>query len=628
MSWITGPHRRKLRIVLSVVIGVAFLLWGGCEWLVSTAHSKLKQRLADRGLTLTASSQSWSIWGGITLKGAALRRMSPGNEPLIEFSGLHVGVLWRDAWRARSAVTGWSAEEATLTLTDAQGEVSFQHFTTAFTVRDDTIEIARLETRNGSSAFALAGQIITAAATETAADQAFTLDLTTLRAVLAELAVKTGASPFAISGTFALDLRPSPVTWSADLRGAGKQIEWRAVPVQEAEMTARLSQAEFKLSSHITFAQGSAQFKLTRSDWDQSPLIIEGTLTDGAGRSDEFKGQHEGSSGTLTIARLSGSANLLELAHNVPSIAAVLPASVKVSTFPDIVAEKWVFHAGAHPPDWTLESLQVRKAAALTVTVRNHPVNVDHLTGRLSYHHRTWKFEELKGQMFGGHFALDGSYDGSILNKANVTIQTMQLGQLAPWLGKLPASLEHADLSLIYRGDICNEPGNSSGTGSVALTHAPVIHVPLLDQAYTLFPKIIPHESHSGVGEVTARFAMTKGMATLEPMKAIGESVIVTARGTIDLNKRVVNGHARANLRGIEGVVLAPVSVLFLEMKVTGPLDDIRVAPAGPLGMAKEFAVESAHLSSTVLREALVLPFEALGLFHDEEKTKKTPKQH
>lgn len=627
MSWITSPHLRKLRIALIAVIGTTLLLWGGYEWLVDTAQARLKQRLADRGLSLTASSQTWSIWGGITLHDAALRRLSPGNEPLIEISALHVDVVWKDAWRARSAVTSWRAEDATLTLTDEQGAVSFQHLTTDFIVREDAIDITRLDANNGPTAFALAGQILTAGATDASADKTLKLDLKPLRGVLATLVIKTSTSPFAISGTFALDLRPSPVTWSADLRGAGKQLEWRGVPVQEAEIKAQLSQELLKLSAGITFAQGTAQFELTRSDWGQSPLILEGTLTDSAGRSDKFKGQHEGGAGTLTITRLSGNANLLELARNVPSVAASLPAGVEVTTFPDIIAQNFVLHAGAHPPEWTLESLQVRKAAALTVIVRNHPVKVEHLTGGLAYDHRTWRFEDFKGQMLGGHFTLEGSYDGRNLRKAHVTVQTMQLGQLKPWLGKIPASLDDADLSLNYRGAISNDPVNSTGTGTVALTHAPVVHVPLLDQAYTLFPKIIPHEHHSGVGEIEVEFSMTKGMATLEPMKARGESVVITARGTLDLNKRVVSGRARANLRGVAGVVLSPVSVLFLEMKVTGPLDDIRVSPMGPLGAAKTVVVEGAKLSSTVVREALTLPFEALGMFQDEEKSQKSSKE-
>ncbi|WP_294397935.1 hypothetical protein [Prosthecobacter sp.] len=57
----------------------------------------------------------------------------------------------------------------------------------------------------------------------------------------------------------------------------------------------------------------------------------------------------------------------------------------------------------------------------------------------------------------------------------------------------------------------------------------------------------------------------------------------------IDLNKHVVDGHARANLRGIAGVVLSPVSVRCL---------------------------------------SLALPFEALGLLQDEERPKKRLNQH
>lgn len=628
MSWITSPRRRLLRILLCAVIGISLLLWGGCEWLVSTAQSRLRQRLADRGLSLTASSQTWSIWGGITLKKAVLGHLAPGGKPLIEFSALHVGVLWQDVWRTRSAVTSWRSKDATLTLTDEQGAVSFQHFTTRFTLRDDSIDIARLDTVNGPMAFTLAGQILTAASTAASPDTAFTLDLTPLRAVFATLAIKTRASPFHISGTFALDLRASPAAWSADLHGAGSQLEWHDVPVQAAEITAQLSQAQLTLSSHITFAHGSAQVGLTRSDWGKSPLILNGTLSDSAGRADEFKGQHDGSSGTLTIARISGSANLLELARNVPSVAASLPASVTVTTFPDIIAENFVLHADDHPPEWMLTSLHVRKAADVTVIVREHPVNVAHLTGSLSYHHRTWKFEDVKGRMFGGRFTLNGSYDGRILSQADVTLQTMQLGQLAPWVGKLPASLDSANLSLIYHGAISNDPLNSTGSGTVTLAHAPIVHVPLLDQAYTLFPKIIPHEHSSGVGEVEAKFSMSHGIATVEPMKVRGAAVIVTARGTIDLNKRVVEGHARANLHGFGGVLLSPVSVLFLEMKVTGPLDDIRVSPLGILGAAKTVVVASAKLSSTVLREALALPFEALGMFQDDDRPRKAPGQH
>ena len=162
---------------------------------------------------------------------------------------------------------------------------------------------------------------------------------------------------------------------------------------------------------------------------------------------------------------------------------------------------------------------------------------------------------------------------------------------------------------------MCNEPIHSTGGGSLALIHTPVVHVPLLDQAYHLFPKIIPREHPEDMGEVEADFTMTKGIATIEKMKAIGQSVVVTASGKVDFNHRQVDGHARANLRGLAGVALSPVSVLLMEMKVSGPFDDISVSPLGAFGAAKTVVTGTAKLSSGVLREGLSLPFEALGMF-------------
>lgn len=73
----------------------------------------------------------------------------------------------------------------------------------------------------------------------------------------------------------------------------------------------------------------------------------------------------------------------------------------------------------------------------------------------------------------------------------------------------------------------------------------------------------------------------------VEPMKVLGLSIVVTARGTVDLNKRTVEGHGRANVRGVVGVVIAPIRVAFMEMQVQGPFDDIKVAPLGLIGAAK-----------------------------------------
>ncbi|OYW71986.1 MAG: hypothetical protein B7Z37_26185 [Verrucomicrobia bacterium 12-59-8] len=74
---------------------------------------------------------------------------------------------------------------------------------------------------------------------------------------------------------------------------------------------------------------------------------------------------------------------------------------------------------------------------------------------------------------------------------------------------------------------------------------------------------------------------------TTLPGKKLGQSIVVTARGTVDLNKRTMEGHGRANVRGIVGVIISPISVVFMEMQVKGPFDDIKVAPLGLIGAAK-----------------------------------------
>jgi hypothetical protein len=259
--------------------------------------------------------------------------------------------------------------------------------------------------------------------------------------------------------------------------------------------------------------------------------------------------------------------------------------------------------------------MRIRSAADLVVTVREHPLVIEHLQGGVSYDHRAWHFHDLKGRMLGGSFALTAIYDGKKLSDADVALQSLHLDTLSPWVGKLNAKLEDAQMTLTYRGVIGDDPSNSTGTGKLDLVDAPIVHVPLLDQAYQIFPKILHHERLHGTEEVRARFIMTKGVAMVESMKVLGQSIVVTARGTVNLNKRTVEGHGRANVRGVVGVIIAPISVAFMEMQVQGPFDDIKVAPLGLIGVAKSVLKNAAKLSCLVLREGVSVPFEALGMF-------------
>jgi hypothetical protein len=557
-----------------IVMGVlVVVLFGGYHWLVSTAQSTLRQRLTDRGLNLTSSSESWSLLGGVTLNNAALCGL-PDNEPLIEISALHVDILWREVWKTRKAVTRWHITDGTLTLHDADGAVSFQHFTTDLSVQDDKIEIAQLDTVNGPVSIAVTGQIITAKASPADTPhqtEAFKLRLKPVRAVMDMLNFKPGGGTFAITGGFTVDLQPAAVQWTANLHGSGTKLELHGVPMKEAEVDAQISQSVLKLTSKIAFAKGSADLEASLAGWQDQPLLLSGTLIDTAGRKDTFKGQRVSKNDTLTISRLSGDANLLELAQNIPVLAAGLPKDVKVTTFPDIIAEDFVFHAGAHPPEWTLGSMSIRSAAALVVTVREHPLVITQLQGSVSYDHRAWYFKGLRGRLLGGGFALTASYDGKKLS-GDVALQTLHLDTLTPWVGKLSAKLEDAQLTLNYHGVIGNDPSNSTGTGTFDLTHAPIVHVPLLDQAYQLFPKILNREKRHDTAEVRVKFVMSKGVAMVEPMKVLGQSVVVTARGTVDLNKRTVDGHGRANVRGIVGVIISPISSRSWRCEFAAPL--------------------------------------------------------
>lgn len=613
------PRHRRLRwalVSLAVIVAVGLI---GYHALLSAGQKELKQQLAARGLSLESSSEWWSFLGGIVLKDASLRHLDDAHQPLIEFGALKVGVLWGEFLRQHKVATRWQADDVDLTLTDADGGISIDHFTLDCEVRGNRIAITRLNANHDALRFVLSGQIITAAATKEPPGP-IALDLKPLREVFAAIGIKAGTGPFTIEGDLAMDLSQTPSTWKASLHGTGKQVEWRGLPLQEADLKAQLGDTGLVLTGGLKFSQGSATLAVNRDGWQAEPLLLEGKLTDSSGRSDSFKGRHLADKGTLTIARLEGNANLLELAHNVPAMAAQLPEHVHVTTFPDLVATGFVLHTGGKEMDWSLAGLQLRSPAALAVMVRDHPVKIDELTGHLSYDQHTLQMEKVKGRLLGGEFALAATYDGSKLSDANISIREVHLAQLSPWAGKLSSGLDDSELSLTYQGAICNEPIHSTGGGSLALTHTPVVHVPLLDQAYILFPKIIPREHPEGMGEVAVDFTMNKGIATIEKMKALGQSVVVTAKGKVDLNHRQVDGTARANLRGIAGVALSPISVVLMEMKVSGPFDDISVSLLGAFGAAKTVITSTTKLSTGVLREGLSLPFEALGMFQKDKQ--------
>lgn len=619
-----SPSPGRWRGWLIALAALMVVLGGGYVWLIHAAKEKLRQGLAERGLFLKTRHQTWSLWGGITLKEAVLCQLSGHQKPLLAISALQVDLLWREAWQAKAAVSRWRTQDATLTLSNAAGAETLTRFSTDFILRKATIDLTRLDASHGAVNAAVTGQILLAAAGPAPAGP-FQINLKPLRAGLEILRVRPDTGSFNIAGSFLVDLRNPASVWNSELRGTGQQVEWRGLPMRTTVIDAQLSQSDLKVSCDIKLEKGIALLDVTREGWSEIPVQISGTLTDSSGQADTFRGQHDAATQTLSIEQLTGRADLLELTRNFPPVADRVPAALTVKTFPDLDVREWVWRGGETPPDWSLSSVKLRTPAAVVVQVRDHPVTIDDLSGSAAYERRAWRFEGVAGRLLGGRFGLDANYDGRILSKTRLSLQGLRPALLSPWLEQDNAKLDESTLSLTYQGTICHDPVRSTGTGSLVLTDAPVVNLPLLDQAYALFPNLLPRPANDGTGEFQADFAMNKGVAEFDPFQSRSDSLTITATGIVDLVKRQVEGKARANLRGIVGVATAPLSHVLAEMRISGPLDDIRVSPLGPTAVAKTAITATAktaggaaggsvQLSSGLIREALTLPFEAFGL--------------
>lgn len=624
-TFIRSPLLRRLRWPLLIAAGLGLTVWVGGAVAASRARSAANERLAKRGLVLTCEGESWSPWGGVTLTNAALTQLAAPHEPVASISNIHVDLQWWDAVTAREAVTHWQARDATLVAHDEEGAVMLEHFSTSFVVRKGKVEVEQLAARHGPASFDLSGEIVTAPNTGAPPSAEFRLRLKALRGVLSTLKFEPAGGEFAITGTFSLDARAKPWSWNATAKGEGQEVIWLTVPLQKAVSEGQFSQDGMQLSNQLAFAHGSARMEMKREGgWKDTPLRLSGTLTDSAGREDAFRGTYETGRRALEIAELKGKADLLELARNVPALAGKMPRSLQVKTFPEIAARdlNCVWQEPGEPPAWSLARLQLRSSADIAVSIRGNALAVEDITGALAYEDREWQLHELRGRLLGGRFSLQGSYDGHTLSKAELALESLHLSRFSPWLGKINSRLDDSELTLAYRGAICGrEPVRSTGSGSLVLTNAPVVHIPVLDQAYSLFPKLLPRKGSGGTGECQMTFTMTKGVAAIDPFKARSESVTVTAKGTVDLVRRHMSGHARANLRGLVGIATSPLSHVLTDMDIEGPLNDVRISPQGPAGAVKKTvraAKGGVKLSSQVLNTGLTLPFRALGMLDDD----------
>ncbi len=794
-------HWRWLLWVFAVMAVAGIALWMSREAIAAKVESALIKGLSERGIYLRYAARSWSPWSGLRLREAVLHRDAAGGPAVVEVSALTVDFPWWEILKSRALVTRWRADDATVKLHDPAGGVTFDHVTTAVVKRAETIDIPRLEFRQGGVAAALSGKILLSPDALQASQNAgsFAVDLSVVREVQAVLDFQPDRQPFVIQGTLALNFRAKDAVWQADLAGAGKAVVWQGVPLRDAIVKAQLSAAGMKLTSSLQFTQGTASVSISLANWDRAPVLVAGKFADAKGHADDFAASYDRRAQSALLSSISGPANLWEFARNFPTLAPHLAASVQIETFPDIVVQDVAWSFGGAAPAWTMGSIQTRSPANvsvsihgeplkiealeggasvedkvwklklksghlawrgldaravetdttlsasrikstvslhlaggsaalevssadgaggpwafsgsitdahgqadrfagnyelepaalrivklegranllaftvdfpamaeripqdfhvgkfpeiavkdflyrpgkpvtfdalrvvsptdLSVVVRGSPLAIRDLTGTVAFDGKAWRFSQLRGQALGGTFALDGTYEDGALRHAHLIAAHLHLRELKPWLGPAQAALGGAILSLEYTGTICHEPSQLSGTGSIRLENAPVVHVPLLDQTYDLFSALVFEVKRRGMGRITSTFTSSKGVADITQFAASSDAVKVTATGTLDLVHGKISGRARGNLRGLAGIVTSPLSHT-LEMELSGSLDNIRVRPTGIGGIfmckvssrtvlgAK--AVKGTKLTGSIVRDGVALPFRALKLLRQE----------
>jgi hypothetical protein len=371
----------------------------------------------------------------------------------------------------------------------------------------------------------------------------------------------------------------------------------------------------------VKFPTGAVDLAVSTSDYRQAPVEVSGNLMDSRGRASRFSATHRQQSAEWNVARLDGKADLLEFAANFPGVPARLPAMVKLrSEFPEIAVRDFVYRPGQTP---TVDSLRLVSPADVTVTVRGQAVAIDRLTGEVASANRGWKLSRVTGRVFGGQATVDGVYEKAVFRDATLTASNLRVAQLTPWLGDSQDSLGQAVLAVDYRGTLAgmDNAARITGAGRVRLENAPVVKIPLLDQTYALFSILSSPIQRRGSGLLDVTFSADQGIVTVSQFTARSDSARVTANGTIDLKKRQVDGRARGNIRGIFGLATTPLS-RALEMKVSGPLNQIRVRPLGFEGVVKGVAnilpdtvKKSSMITSDIVRNGIALPLRALEVF-------------
>ncbi|WP_367874208.1 hypothetical protein [Luteolibacter sp. Populi] len=603
---------RKAWIIAGGIFAVVVVVLLTSSALVSgEIGRRMDQRLAERGWTLERDRVAWSPWSGFSVSGVKLRKGDAA--PALEADTVVTGFTLAQLMRGKDAPSEWRVIGSPLVLRDADGEIRLDKVSVEAAVSRGLFQIQKASASAAGLSTEVTGEIKWGG--DSGGNGGYVPRFNAVRGVLA--ALKIGDGRFKITGTFAVDNSGSARKWTAKLHGTGKELVWNGLPLQSAQAEANLSEGDSRIAGTLSLPEGKGDFTILKDGWKKPGFPFAGTLTDAAGRVDTFKGRYLGK-GAWRVDEAEGNADLWAMGHHVPGLARHLPDKVRVETFPRIELRGL---EGNREGGLKLRSVNFDGSGKAEARVGERRVDLTGISGSAGYADGTWQLKRVGGKIFGGEVRVSGGYQDSVLSDSTVTAVGVRLAELKAWSGQ--KSQTKGILSGTYRGRINTKETSLVGKGEVKLENAPLFDIPLLGQTYELFRAAIPGVERAKSGEFNASFVARENIVEVPRFEATGGTLHVSAKGSVDLDKKRVDGVARGKLTGIPGLVTNPLARL-LEMEVGGPYDDIRVKPLGPaklvsnaasttVGTAVDTLEEGIKITGEVLKEGVKLPFRWMG---------------
>lgn len=568
---------RRWRVCLLVVgvllVGLIGAVSLGKGRIVAGIEQRMTERLEARGLRAEWSAASWKLWrGGVVFHDFTLHETIDQGKRVLAVERVAVRLPPSEWISTQRRALVWRVPSSRVVVADQDGDITLEGVTARFETGRGKIRVKEAKATFRGLTVDLEGEILIRKEPPDPPPR-FVMQLDAARATLAVLDFDEEGKAFKITGNFAVDASTPAFDWKASLKGRGRQVILRGVPLKEAAAEAELSStSESVIQVGLSTEHGRVQGTTQRENWDGKPFNFEGTLSDQEGRESRFSGYQR--QNVLEVPLLDGTADLWAIAEDLPMLAAEMPKAVEMKTFPPVKANgiRWAKDEGL-----SIDGVKTTAPGEVVLVHGGKRINVSSLTGDASLKGKKWTLKAVGGQVFGGKLSVAGAYAGGKLTSGTIKGDGLRLARIKQAMGKKGGSTPGV-LAFSYKGSADPGARQFTGEGRMMLENAPVIEVPLLDQVHDLFSSILPgvERSQSGEGRFEAHFTSKGHLVDVGIFEARGGTLVVDARGQVDLKQETVSGSARGKLTGLPGIATSPLSRL-LEMEVGGKLDKIQV---------------------------------------------------